>query len=86
MIIPRMGVIEDLATALKVAKSDIIGETQPHSYSSLSANETELIGLYRRMEPEQQQVLISTARTFAYAAKNNGTTAVRAEGMAEVTA
>lgn len=65
MIIPRMGVIEDLATALRVAKSDIIGETQPYSYNSLSTNETELIGLYRRMEPEQQAVIISTARTFA---------------------
>ena len=80
-----------MANALGVTVSYLLGTTNdPHGEApaspDLSANETELIGLYRRMEPEQQAVIISTARTFAYAAKNNGRTALRTEGMAGVKA
>ena len=67
MIIPRMGVIEDLARALRVSASSLIGEAEISSNSSLASDESELLRLYRQMGTDQRFILLSTARTFAYA-------------------
>lgn len=82
----KSSIIIKMSSVLGVTISYLLGLDSPSPDEGLSANETELIGLYRRMEPEQQAVIISTARTFAYAAKNNGRTALRTEGMAGVKA
>ena len=65
----KSSIIIKMSSVLGVTISYLLGLDSPSPDEGLSANETELIGLYRRMEPEQQAVIISTARTFAYAAK-----------------
>lgn len=71
-IVPRMGVVEDLARVFGVNKSVIIGDTQA-SGIVLSSTERELIDCYRSMTPRFRAELLSLARTMADngMAKNN---------------
>lgn len=65
-IVPRMGVIESIANILGVKKTDIIGEAPaPHPSPSLTPAESELLALYRRMEPREQGLILENARAFA---------------------
>lgn len=61
-IVPRMGVIEDIARIYGVPKAKIIGDSQ---FGSLSPEEQDLIRLFRSMEDAQRQLLIETAKSFS---------------------
>ena len=69
-IIPRMGVIEDLASVFRVNKTEIIGGP---SYKVVelpreewtTTDEHELLTLYRQMGASERAVLLETARRFA---------------------
>lgn len=80
LIVPRMGVVEDLAQVFGVKKSTIIGDTAG-SGIRLSFDEQELVECYRSMTPRFRTELLSLARTMADngMAKNNR---VSEEGIA----
>lgn len=60
-IAPRMGVVEDLATALGVRKTDLI---DGYYYIELPSEEDELIAIYRSLNDKQREVLMATARAL----------------------
>lgn len=69
-IIPRMGVIEELAAIFNVSKTEII-EPIP-SFGKLTANETELVSIMRRITPEgQRQMMIYARGVDSTYSKNN---------------
>ena len=59
-IIPRMGVIEELASIFNVSKTEII-DTAP-SFGKLTESEVELLRIMRRITPEGQRQLMIYAR------------------------
>ena len=61
-IVPRMGVIEDLASVLRVDKTELIGDKKD---GALSHDEIELLALFNSMDYERRMLLLSTARAFA---------------------
>ena len=61
-IVPRMGVVEDLANALMVNKNEIIG-TEP-VYNGLTGEESELVSLFRKLNGKQRAALLDTARAM----------------------
>lgn len=63
-IIPRMGVIEDLARIFNVSKTEII-ETAPRMVDALTSNEMELVDIMRTITPEGQMQLMVYARGVA---------------------
>ena len=68
-IIPRMGVIEDIAEVFGVDKVEIIGTTGttvPRSLPDfpLSIEEYELITLYNKLDERDKKRLLSFARTM----------------------
>ena len=70
-IIPRMGVIEDLARIFNVSKTEII-ETTPRMTDALTAKEMELVDIMRAITPEGQMQLMVYARGVAVTySKNN---------------
>ena len=64
-IIPRMGVIEDMTEIFHVSKSRILGEKM--TFDSLTADERELLSLYRRMADDDKPSFITMARSLAFA-------------------
>ena len=64
-IIPRMGVIEDMASIFNVSKSRILGESM--AFDSLTQDERELLALFRRMDDSDKPTFINMARTLAFA-------------------
>lgn len=71
VILPRMGVIEDLARVFRVNKNAIINGVEyavvylPDDESSTAAEERELLDLFRKMDDSDRAVLLDTARRFA---------------------
>lgn len=69
-IIPRMGVIEDIARVFHVPKEVVI--------RGFAANETvdneerELLSLYRNMDARHREMLMETARSFAALSVKDG--------------
>ena len=61
-IVPRMGVVEDLARVLMVNKNEIIG-SEP-VFDGLANDENELVSLFRKMNDEQRTAIIGTARAM----------------------
>ena len=69
-IIPRMGVIEDLAAIFNVSKTDII--EPPRIERELSMNEHEIVDIMRGMTLEgQRQLMIYARGLLATYPKNN---------------
>ena len=65
-IIPRMGVIEDIADVFNVRKSVIIGESSvPFMFSDMSDDERELVKFYRIMSPEYKSMMMKNAVAYA---------------------
>ena len=64
-IIPRMGVIEDMASIFHVSKSRILGESM--TFDLLNQGERELLSLYRRMDDADKRTFMDMARTLALA-------------------
>lgn len=65
-IIPRMGVIEDLAAVFGVSKTEII-ETPEYTYTKMSirdAQEQELLDMYRKLPPKAKSALIAGLREY----------------------
>ena len=60
-IVPRMGVIEDLALALMVDKGAILGTA---TKTRATSDEDELVSLYRRMSATKRSALLSMARAM----------------------
>lgn len=84
-IIPRMGVIEDLANVFGVSKFEIISDSTQSSYSiydTLSPDERELLSLYAKLDGSQRARVLDEMRDYAIAndAKKEG--AARVAGMA----
>lgn len=69
-IIPRMGVIEDMARFFGVSKDWIISGRV--SDEPVYADERELLALYRRMEPSQKLAIMEVARSMAVASEKDG--------------
>lgn len=63
-IVPRMGVIEDIAHVFRVTKSVILGETARYAIVSLSG-EDELLRLYRSMDDDGRARLLEQASFLA---------------------
>ena len=69
-IVPRMGVIEDLAAIFNVSKTDII--EPPKEERALSTNEREIVDIIRSMSTEgQRQLMIYARGLLATYPKNN---------------
>lgn len=70
-IIPRMGVVEDLAAIFSVKKTDIIGDkTEDDLFASigiapLSSDEEQLIRWYRSSTHEGKKAINATAKAMA---------------------
>jgi transcriptional regulator with XRE-family HTH domain len=60
---PRMGVIEDLASVFLVEKLAILGDG--YKSKELSYEERQLIDLYRNMDDSHRSTLLETARAFS---------------------
>lgn len=61
-IVPRMGVVEDLATALGVKKTDLI-ETH-YAAVTLPTEEDELLSIYRSLDERGRSMLMAAARAL----------------------
>ena len=61
-IVPRMGVIEDLASAFGVTK-DVIINGFAHD-DVVSADERELLGMLRQMDEKKRAALLGVARAM----------------------
>ena len=71
-IIPRMGVIENIAAVFSVDKVEIIGKPKKSLGLDLSPDERELVALYRNMEPRLQALTMENARSFAALSEKDG--------------
>ena len=60
--IPRMGAIQKMADYFHILKSDIIEDKKA---PALPPDETELLRLYRAVNPDGQSYILSTARMVA---------------------
>ena len=67
-IVPRMGVIEEIAIAFRVSKNEIIGNERFVSeiITELSKDENTLVELYRRMDSPSRRALMTTAEAMAF--------------------
>ena len=64
--VPRMGAIQRMADYFGIPKSEIMGDEPPDAvYEKMSADEYELLSLYRSMSNDMQRTLLETARNFA---------------------
>lgn len=65
--VPRMGAIQRLADYFDIPKSRIMGDELEHELilSTLSDDETELVGIMRSITPEGQKLLVKYARSVA---------------------
>lgn len=66
-IVPRMGVVEDLARALDVTKADILKSSVSYfmiDMNDADSDEHELIGLYREMTTQQKDAMLVVARAM----------------------
>lgn len=68
--IPRMGVVEDLASVFLVDKLEILGDS--YKSKELSYDERELIDLYRNMDDSHRSTLLETARAFSALSEKDG--------------
>lgn len=62
-----MGVVEGLADALNVPKSDILKSSVSYfmiDMSNVGSEEQELIGLYREMTTAQKDAMLAVARAM----------------------
>ena len=59
-IVPRMGVIEDLASVFLVDKMELL-ETGEKS-SSLTEDEQELLFIYRQVDPDERELILAHAK------------------------
>ena len=63
-IIPRMGVIEQLAAIFGVDKTEIIGSTANAITTPEAVNETELLDIYRNLDTRGKRQLLAIARAM----------------------
>jgi len=67
-IVPRMGVIEDLASVFGVSKSELVEDSRvTYAYVSiddLSAQERELVGMFRKLPANARNALIVGLRAY----------------------
>ena len=61
-IVPRMGAIEDLASAFGVSK-DVIINGYAHD-DAVNADERELLGMFRQMDEKKRAALLGVARAM----------------------
>lgn len=66
-IVPRMGVIEDLAIALSVDKAKLLDTSILPS--ELSCDEMELLDVYRQAEPWERELILNHAKMVYLHAK-----------------
>ena len=69
IIVPRMGVIEDLAAVFNVSKSEIVETSSSITYaivdvSQLSDAENELLELYRKLPMQAKKALIAGLKAY----------------------
>ena len=61
--LPRMGVVEDMASAFGVTKRDIIEDlTRLNAPTNLSEMEVELVVLFRQVSPKGRRAIITGLR------------------------
>lgn len=82
--VPRMGSIQKLSDFFNIPKSEIIGDVPDASdiraiaefdaaaYGLFSADERELVYLFRRMDAVNQQKFLDLAGTFVVASEKDG--------------
>ena len=70
-IVPRMGVIEDMARIFSVSKSEILGESM--RFDGLTNDENELLNCYRSVKPWERELILNNARmVFMHTKGENG--------------
>lgn len=71
-IVPRIGVIEDMAAIFNVSKSVIIGESEYSRFPpSLSSDEQKLLKLFRKMDARDRAKYLEMAVVFATASEKD---------------